>query len=501
MDQLTTRQKVALAVALPVSVVLLYLLLKKKKEDDDVLKPSGNLATAQRQTIDMSVPCSKVGSLIGRDGCNIRKIQAESGAQVKFMDETKRDDDADRQLRISGNRDSILLAEKLIQDFLASQPEIISKIILIPQQAVGRIIGRQGANIRKIQNSSGARVKIDRMTEDTTQPEVTRSCYIRGSKQQVDSAEYMIREEIAEVEDYNQRLAEAAAKRKQRPTGKPSKQSVAVQRPEEAAPETAALLTAEPLEEAETLWNREETSVVEPPKGKDFFTVYMSAVEHPGHFWLQMVNSKAQQLDLLQDNMTEFYNKPETRESFAVSAVRAGDIIASPFAHDQSWYRARVLGLLENDMVDVYYVDFGDCAAVARSDVCLLRGDFLSLPFQAVEFSLAGVQPIGDQWAEDAITHFEALTSVAQWKPLMAKIIDYQSSDGETIPCVDLFDCTGDNDINIAKQLKYRGFAKWSTPRGHQDSQEANSANVTVSPHEGTQASGDSNASAAVHRL
>ncbi|XP_071501765.1 tudor and KH domain-containing protein-like [Diadema antillarum] len=492
MDQLTTRQKVALAVALPVSVVLLYLLLKKKKEDDDVLKPSGNLATAQRQTIDMSVPCSKVGSLIGRDGCNIRKIQAESGAQVKFMDETKRDDDADRHLRISGNRDSILLAEKLIQDFLASQPEIISKIILIPQQAVGRIIGRQGANIRKIQNSSGARVKIDRMAEDTTQPEVTRSCYIRGSKLQVDTAEYMIREEIAEVEDYNQRLAEAAAKRKQRPTGKPSKQSVAVQVHLLYTPHVSS--SGDPLES-------EETSVVEPPKGKDFFTVYMSAVEHPGHFWLQMVNSKAQQLDLLQDNMTEFYNKPETQESFAVNAVRAGDIIASPFAHDQSWYRARVLGLLENDMVDVYYVDFGDCAAVARSDVCLLRGDFLSLPFQAVEFSLAGVQPIGDQWSEDAITHFETLTSVAQWKPLMAKIIDYQSSDEGTIPCVDLFDCTGDNDINIAKQLKYRGFAKWSTPRGHQDSQEANSANATVSPHEGTQASGGSNASAAAHRL
>lgn len=55
-------------------------------------------------------------------------------------------------------------------------------------------------------------------------------------------------------------------------------------------------------------------STAEPPRNKDFFTVYVSAVEHPGHFWLQIVNSKAQDLDLMLMNMSEFYNNPENQK-------------------------------------------------------------------------------------------------------------------------------------------------------------------------------------------
>lgn len=69
------------------------------------------------------------------------QIQSESGANIRFADETKRDDKSDRLLRIQGNRDSLFLAERLILDFLSEQPEIITKTLMLPQQAVGRIIG------------------------------------------------------------------------------------------------------------------------------------------------------------------------------------------------------------------------------------------------------------------------------------------------------------------------------------------------------------------------
>lgn len=38
-----------------------------------------------------------------------------------------------------------------------------------------------------------------------------------------------------------------------------------------------------------------------------YMAVYMSAVEHPGHFWVQMVSSKGLQLDRLMQDMTEYY--------------------------------------------------------------------------------------------------------------------------------------------------------------------------------------------------
>ena len=52
---------------------------------------------------------------------------------------------------------------------------------------------------------------------------------------------------------------------------------------------------------------------------------------------------------------------------------------------------------------------------------------------------------VGEQWSEEAIECFEELTSVAKWKPLSAKIIDYQSTASGTLTCVDLYDISSDN--------------------------------------------------------
>jgi len=36
--------------------------------------------------------------------------------------------------------------------------------------------------------------------------------------------------------------------------------------------------------------------------------VYVSAVEHPEHFWMQILNEQATQLDILMREMTSFYD-------------------------------------------------------------------------------------------------------------------------------------------------------------------------------------------------
>ena len=49
-----------------------------------------------------------------------------------------------------------------------------------------------------------------------------------------------------------------------------------------------------------------------------------------------------------------------------------GDIVAAPFEDDPLWYRARVLDV-KDDMLDVYYVDYGDSDLVPRDKVMALR--------------------------------------------------------------------------------------------------------------------------------
>ena len=37
-----------------------------------------------------------------------------------------------------------------------------------------------------------------------------------------------------------------------------------------------------------------------------------------------------------------------------------GDLVAAPFKPDNDWYRARVMDVMDDDRIDVYFIDYGD---------------------------------------------------------------------------------------------------------------------------------------------
>lgn len=47
--------------------------------------------------------------------------------------------------------------------------------------------------------------------------------------------------------------------------------------------------------------------------------------------------------------------------------------MAAPYVGGSNWYRARVLGTLENGNFDLYYVDFGDNGEAPREALRALR--------------------------------------------------------------------------------------------------------------------------------
>lgn len=53
-----------------------------------------------------------------------------------------------------------------------------------------------------------------------------------------------------------------------------------------------------------------------------------------------------------------------------------------------------------------------------------------------------------ENWSEASIDCFEELCHVAQWRPLMARVITFKEKqrghrEGSPVPCVDLFDTCG----------------------------------------------------------
>ena len=110
---------------------------------------------------------------------NFREIQAKTETRINFRDELETE--THRVCCIRGLAEDVQLAEILIQQTIAQQPRLESLTMSVPSGCVGRIIGRQGDNIRDIQRISEARVDVDRQSDNAMERKVV----IKGTSKQV----------------------------------------------------------------------------------------------------------------------------------------------------------------------------------------------------------------------------------------------------------------------------------------------------------------------------
>ncbi|KAG7177119.1 tudor and KH domain-containing protein homolog isoform X1 [Homarus americanus] len=196
-----------------------------------------------------------------------------------------------------------------------------------------------------------------------------------------------------------------------------------------------------------------------------YIEAYVCAVDTASHFWLQVVGQRSVLLDKLVTEMTEYYESAENRELHELDKVDINSIVAAKFPHDNSWYRGQVCNYEHNEtdplqsFVTVYYVDFGDTETVKIDNVSELRTDFLKLNFQAIECFLANIKPESVK-GDEAADVFEELTYAAQWKVVMVKVVGYQQAGEKTIPCVQIIDTNGSTDVDVAEELVNRGLAE-----------------------------------------
>lgn len=197
--------------------------------------------------------------------------------------------------------------------------------------------------------------------------------------------------------------------------------------------------------------------------------MFVSAVDTPSKFWVQISGSKSVQLDKLATEMTDFYDDSKNKEKFQIQDINADDLVAAYFQGDTSWYRAQVLKVSEEETgkkISVFYADFGDCAVLDPECIRVLKTEFLSIPFQAVECTLVNIQPVEDKWTEKASDEFEKMVHLGCWKVLMAKPLREtvkigEESSNSITPLIELLDTHADSNINIAKELVSRGYARF----------------------------------------
>jgi far upstream element-binding protein len=140
-------------------------------------------------------PPEKAGKVIGHGGDKINGIQAESGASVKIQNQSDVGPGQPRRITITGSPDRVARASQLvyalIQDGAAARAPTRggggggsggSEIFVpVDPEHFGKIIGRGGDTIRRLQEESGVRMQVDRansrvqITGDASGCEVART--------------------------------------------------------------------------------------------------------------------------------------------------------------------------------------------------------------------------------------------------------------------------------------------------------------------------------------
>ena len=167
----------------------------------------------------MWIPNDRVGSLIGKQGSNVKRIEMTYGVKMQIAPETTPDRPNERQVTVmplSGGMQGVAAAEqdvrRHIEESLArdqmrqqggdaggalgggggmSRGGPGGEHVQIPQACVGLVIGKGGETIKMLQAKTGCHIQITKDAEaDPNSP--MRSVAINGTPQQMAAARYEI---------------------------------------------------------------------------------------------------------------------------------------------------------------------------------------------------------------------------------------------------------------------------------------------------------------------
>ncbi|XP_072319544.1 tudor domain-containing protein 7A [Eucyclogobius newberryi] len=144
--------------------------------------------------------------------------------------------------------------------------------------------------------------------------------------------------------------------------------------------------------------------------------------------------------EAMEEEMHSFYGERLT--GYSVSKVRIGQLVAVIGEDEEEVARAQVIEVINPQKVKVYYLDHGCSLETSTHNLRELHQDFLSLPFQAINVKLAGLEHFS--------THPSVLSSLE--KLAVGKILLMETLEPcqhNEVPPVVLYDTSQDEDINI----------------------------------------------------
>ena len=163
MPNFSREQRLAFAVGIPVAALLLFLWFRRRRgsfnatDDANEAVEENEFASGCETTIEVKMPQTAVGAVIGKGGANVKRIRKETGVRLDMVDEKDnvQATQGTRTMLVRGEREKAKRAELMLLKIIQEQPVILTEEVFVPQSACGRIIGKGGQNIRDIGRVSG----------------------------------------------------------------------------------------------------------------------------------------------------------------------------------------------------------------------------------------------------------------------------------------------------------------------------------------------------------
>ncbi|XP_076172297.1 tudor domain-containing protein 7 tapas isoform X2 [Ptiloglossa arizonensis] len=198
---------------------------------------------------------------------------------------------------------------------------------------------------------------------------------------------------------------------------------------------------------------------LKPPKISgigEYFDVHVTMAAHPGNFTVQPFRDKLSleiMMIQLQEACQSFKGSAPTSDT-----VREGKLYAAKHI-DGHWYRVCISSIIKENMVSVYFCDFGDVSVLPLDKLQPLKSQFLELPYQAIKARLAGIQPINVDWSVEDSLRFQELVVEKNFVSIVVESQPDGLSPADTILGLKLIDVNTTEDIYIDRLLVEEGRA------------------------------------------
>ncbi|CAF2375544.1 unnamed protein product [Rotaria sp. Silwood2] len=134
------------------------------------------------ETVHLYVPNTVIGAIIGTKGLFIKSIMKSSNATVK-INPINQDEDQnkiiERQVTITGTPEAQWKSQYYIYDkirqegcYVGDDEVRLRAEIYVPTSLIGRLVGKGGHNVRQLQQSTGAIIKLPEDSQQTSASEV-----------------------------------------------------------------------------------------------------------------------------------------------------------------------------------------------------------------------------------------------------------------------------------------------------------------------------------------